>query len=580
MAETQINRSLGHASNFLATKDKTLKLINTQNYQDWTKEELIDEIKKLRKRKKYGLVWEMEREPEKVVKLCKEKLPILIENKSNEIKMEESKFTNTLIEGDNYHALSVLNYTHNGKIDIIYIDPPYNTGNKEWKYNDQFVGSEDGYRHSKWLSFMSKRLLLAKNLLTEKGIFFISIDDNELYQLKLLCDEIFGEENFIVNFIRKKKSTSTNVKGAQVSSQADYILCYGRTNQAKLNQRIFEKKNRVYPHHDEIGCYRTAGIEKKNSGSYKRDTMQFEIMGMPPREGKRWQIGEETARILEKNNRFVIEDGSVKQKIYDFEDKDTFSAQPNFLDFEDKGTFSAQPNILENLGTTNTAQKQLDKILGKSGVFENPKPVELIEHLIKISEVNNEAVILDFFAGSGTTGDAVIELNMKDGGNRRFILCTNNENDICTEVCYPRIKKVMENYQEKSKSSCLLNSFSLKYYRTDFVDAAETDSNKKKLVDSSTEILCLKENCFNLEFVGKEFRIYSGNNNKLLSIIYDDEGIEECKAKLKDFNLNAVIYIFSLDDSNKEEDFIDIANIIEIKPIPASIMNVYRRLFK
>jgi adenine-specific DNA-methyltransferase len=138
----------------------------------------------------------------------------------------------------------------------------------------------------------------------------------------------------------------------------------------------------------------------------------------------------------------------------------------------------------------------------------------------------------------------------------------------------------MENYKGKFNSPRFRNSFSLKYYRTDFVDATETDTNKKELVDRSTEMLCLKENCFNLEFENKDFRVYSGENDKLLSIIYDDDGINGCKTVLKDLNKKTVIYIFSLDDSNKEEEFTDIAGIIEIRPIPASILNVYRRLFR
>ncbi|WP_201328885.1 site-specific DNA-methyltransferase [Thermotomaculum hydrothermale] len=140
-----------------------------KNYSKWTKEDLIKEIKKLKKRKKYGIVWEDK--PEKVAELCKEKLPVLIEDKSKEIKTDKNKPINILIEGDNYHALSVLNYTHKEKIDVIYIDPPYNTGAKNWKYNNNYVDSNDLWRHSKWLSFMEKRILLAKKTIEKKWIF-------------------------------------------------------------------------------------------------------------------------------------------------------------------------------------------------------------------------------------------------------------------------------------------------------------------------------------------------------------------------------------------------------------------------
>src|SRR3989338_11166966 len=146
-----------------------------KDYPNWSKEELIRELKKVEKRKKYGIVWEDK--PEKVALLCKEKLPILAEDKGKEIKTDKTKPVNILIEGDNFHALSVLNYTHKGKIDVIYIDPQYNTGSGDFKYNDTYVNAEDTYRHSKWLSFMSARLKLAKNLLRPSGVLLVQIDD-------------------------------------------------------------------------------------------------------------------------------------------------------------------------------------------------------------------------------------------------------------------------------------------------------------------------------------------------------------------------------------------------------------------
>jgi adenine-specific DNA-methyltransferase len=176
-----------------------------KDYSKLNKEELLEVIKNLESKKKYGLVWDEEKVPEKVVVDCQHQLPVLKEVKDKEIITDPNQPTHILIEGDNYHALSVLNYTHKGKIDLIYIDPPYNTGNKDFIYNDRYVEKEDTWRHSKWLTFMSKRLELARELLTEKGVIFISIDDNEVAQLKLLCDKVFGEENFIGNICWFKK---------------------------------------------------------------------------------------------------------------------------------------------------------------------------------------------------------------------------------------------------------------------------------------------------------------------------------------------------------------------------------------
>src|SRR3989338_3822545 len=160
-----------------------------KDYSVWSKEELIKKVKALEKRKKYGIVWEDK--PEQVADLCKEKLPVLEEDKGREIKTNESKPINIIIEGDNYHALSVLNYTHKGKVDVIYIDPPYNTGNKSWKYNNDYVDTEDSFRHSKWLSFMEKRLKLAKTLLKRNGVLICAVYHNEQEGLGLLLKEIF-----------------------------------------------------------------------------------------------------------------------------------------------------------------------------------------------------------------------------------------------------------------------------------------------------------------------------------------------------------------------------------------------------
>ena len=178
-----------------------------ENYSEWSKQNLIDEVKKLKKRKKYGIVWEDK--PETVATLCKEKLPVLTEDESKEIETDKGKPVNILIEGDNYHALSVLNYTHKGKVDVIYIDPPYNTGAKDWKYSNDYVDINDSYRHSKWLSMMEKRLCLAKNLLKDNGVLICAIDDNEFHHLGCLFEEIFnGWETHCITIVHNPRGES------------------------------------------------------------------------------------------------------------------------------------------------------------------------------------------------------------------------------------------------------------------------------------------------------------------------------------------------------------------------------------
>ena len=341
---------------------------------------------------------------------------------------------NMFIEGDNLAALKILHKAYYGKVKMIYIDPPYNTGN-DFIYNDDFkqtrrsyeaeVGITDdegsvvrddglrtntgGHKHSNWLNMMYPRLFLVRNLLRQDGVIFVSIDDNEVHDLRLMMNEIFGEENFISQIIWKKKGTSTNVKGAQISSLTEYILVYGRSSKTELAQRWFSKDERVYNKLDSIGAYRTTVIEKKSSGSYDRNTMKFEILGRKPREGKRWQIGLTKAKELEERGRFVIENGIVKLKIYDFEDKDTFAANPN---------------LLLDYGSTQSGQIEVNELLDGHH-FDTPKPIALIKHLINLSVLRKDEladnIILDFFSGSGTTAHAVMQLNAEDGGNRQWI---------------------------------------------------------------------------------------------------------------------------------------------------------------
>ena len=359
---------------------------------------------------------------------------------------------NLIIHGDNLHALKALMPRYAGRVNCIYIDPPYNTGNEKWLYNDNVnspmmkewlknkspVDGEDLERHDKWLCMMWPRLQLLRELLAEDGVIFISIDDNEQHRLRMMMDEIFGEESFVASFLWKKKGTSTNVKGATVSPLADYQLCYRKSNNGSINPRIKSKKTRKYPHRDGEGNYRIEIIEKKNVGTYKRDTMRFKILGKTPRKGKRWQMGEKTANELEKNNRFIFEEGMVQRKIYDFEDKDTTSANPSYLP--------------ENCGSSDSANKSLISILGKHD-FENPKPSTLIVHLLKLATSEN-AIVIDSFAGSGTTAHAVLALNKEDGGNRKFILVECE--DYAHKITAERVRRVIKGVP-KSKDENLKN---------------------------------------------------------------------------------------------------------------------------
>src|SRR3989304_5312011 len=445
------------------------------NYEDYTREQLIEELKKLSKRKKYGLVWEEEKTKERFEADAEGKLPVLVEDKKREIKTDSDKPTHIIIEGDNYHALSVLNYTHAKSIDVIYIDPPYNTGNNDFKYNDKFVDREDSYRHSKWLSFMSKRLKLAKNLLKQSGVIFISIDDNEIAQLKLLCDDVFSEKNFIIDVIwNSRKSVSSD---AIVSLNHNHTLLYvkdidvlrevtKKSNKFKLPAQEEKISN---PDNDPRGRwvadpFEAAGVRKNLSYAIKNPNTGETYY---PVKGRHWAVLEEEYFKLLKDNRIVFgKNGKGKP------------SRKRFLsDAMEKGL--TPKSIWDDVGTTTNGTQELEDILGEKK-FNNPKPVSLIRRILELTTDKN-SIVLDFMAGSGTTGHAVLEANKEDGGNRQFILCTNNEDidnkgnaikhKICSDICYPRLKKVIKGYLNTRSKKVVGLGGNLKYYTCDFVEA-------------------------------------------------------------------------------------------------------------
>jgi len=251
-------------------REKMLAFLETLKEQHTDDDSLIalGEIEKELKSKKYGLVWEEHEEAVDVQ--MKTQIPVFTEVKEREICAGENGAYNFLLEGDNLHSLYLLEKTHRGKIDVIYIDPPYNTGKKDdFKYNDAFVVKEDTFRHSKWLSFMAERLKIAKKLLTEQGVIFISIDDNEQAALKLLCDEILGEHNYITSLIWQKKKGGSN-DSRHVATEHEYILVYANHIDDLNNIFIEYDENYVsrYKEKDEIGKYFWDTFKRKSGKQY------------------------------------------------------------------------------------------------------------------------------------------------------------------------------------------------------------------------------------------------------------------------------------------------------------------------
>ena len=552
--------------------------------------EIVRLKKELKKRKKYGLVWE--EKPEELVEMCKEKLPVLKEVKNKEIITDKDKPVNLLIEGDNYHALSVLNYTHAKKVDVIYIDPPYNTGNKDFIFNDHYVDREDAYRHSKWLAFMEKRLKLAKNLLKDTGVIFISIDDNEVAQLKLLMDhpDLFGENNFIANFIWRSKGGS-GTDPNNITVETEYTLCYARNiNRLRLNR--YKADTSGYGLIDKYvkvrGKYKLNKLDRKSLGYIKSldfPIKQGNLIAIPG--GKenykkiwRWRWSKKKVDWGLKNGFIVLKKGnngivSAYYKLYEFCDN-----EGNIIRRE----YPYNNLIPDGLCTTSTGNSEIEKIFGKR-VFEYPKSSKLMRYILSITSKQN-SIILDYMAGTGTTGQAVLELNKEDGGSRKFILCTNNENNngngykIAEDICYPRIKKVIGGYKNFKNEKVAGLGGNLKYFKTSFVNYDEpTDKNKIKLTEQATEMLCVREGTFEKVLDQKNFKIFK-NSNHYTGIIFDQAAIPAFKKAIKEIKGRFSVYVFSLGDETFDDEFKDIKQKVQLSPIPEAILRVYRRIFK
>lgn len=536
-------------------------------YDSLSREQLIDKILKLEK-EKYGLVWEDKEED--VAKRCETELPLLKEDKMREIVKDKSLPYNIIIEGDNYHSLYALSFSHKKSIDVIYIDPPYNTGNKDFVYNDSYVDKTDQFRHSKWLSFMSKRLRLARNLLSNKGLIFMSIDDTEFAQLKLLCDNIFTEKNFIIDLIWNSRKSVSN--DTIISLNHNHTLVYAKNidviQKNKNDYRLCSSKEKFSnPDNDPMGDWVADPFDAPNI----RPNLTYIIRNpntgknyLPPK-GRCWRTTEEEYMKFFTEGRIVFgKTGKGKPQLKRY-----------FSEAQVKGVVSK--SIWDDVGTTTNGTQELEKILGEKK-FNNPKPVSFLLKILELAS-SKDSTILDFFAGSGTTGHAVLEMNRRDGGQRKFILCTNNENNICHEVTYPRIKKVTEGYADVTGIPA-----NLKYYTQTFVPMVLSDNDKRELVNRSTDILCVAEDCFELireRGNQSDFSVFK-SANKQMAIIYDEDYIYDCIDYLNEnrSELETIIYVFSYDHTYDAEDFEGLNIQFSVKPIPEAIINVYRKISK
>jgi adenine-specific DNA-methyltransferase len=553
---------------------------------DYTKEELLGVIKGLKSRKKFGLVWE--EKPEDVATMCSTNLPVLYEVEERAIKHDLSQPTNLVIEGDNYHSLSVLNYTHAGRVSCIFIDPPYNTGNKSWKYNNRYVESDDMFKHSKWLSFMSKRLQLSKNLLTDDGILIATIDDYEAHTLRLLLDEVFGEENRLatVIVINKKSGRSTDKFFA---TSHEYYYFYAKNIQNAKTGLLGndESIQATFRNEDESGKFkwrdflRTGGFstpeERPNSHypifydpkSGRIEVEPFadaiEIIPLDSKGKKRvWRQTRPSLMKLVADGDIMIQDTRNGYKV---RIKDRIRTESIPKTVWDNPKYDAATH-----GT-----KLLEKVLGRPRAFDFPKSLYAVRDALDVALFEKDgAIVLDYFAGSGTTGHAVLELNRTKDMGLSFILCTNAESNIAEEVTYPRIANAVKGYAEVPGIPA-----NIRYFKTDFVERDETDDKTRaKLVASSKQIIAVKEETFEDVVSNKKFVVME-NAHKYSAIVFDQDSIPQAIqaiAKLPG-DKPVSIYVFSLSNDSYEGDFESLDRKHSLKPIPEGILAVYRRIF-
>lgn len=585
--------------------NKTELARKIQTLDGLSNEEKTALLELIRSHKKYGLVWE--EKPEDIEERLREDLPVLVERNDDKVHPIISDNPNApnhiIIEGDNLAALTELSYTHAGKVDVIYIDPPYNTGNRDFIYYDDFsddyrkipfVEREDSFRHSKWLSFMHRRLKLAKALLKDTGFIFLSIDDNEQANLKLLCDEIFGEHNF------KSNSIIINNRGGRdyggVALQHDYILVYSKSI-GQLN--LIDDPDKVFQYYDEIGGFNLMELRNRNVkfNSDNRPNLCYPFYVNPdnPDANNLLEIS------LEPKEGFVEVYPAKSNGIqtvwrWGKEEK----SRPNLnIQIFGKANRNGGYMIVQKYRKTTRMQRSvwdekefvnergsevLKEILAQS-IFSYPKSLATIIRVLEMGS-NEDSLILDFFAGSGTTLHAVMALNAKDHGYRSCVLCTNNENGICENVTYERNKRVIEGYTKPNGDEVPgLSDNNLRYYRTEFLPRERSVKNMRELVQASTGLLCIKNDLyteapFGDKKMNPKYARYFEHGNKRMLVIYEERAIPFIADIIKTMpdGEKIKVYVFSHGSYAYDDEFAEVEVRVELCALPQAIYDAYQKV--
>ena len=608
----------------------------------------------LRENKTYGLVWENKKEY--VEDKMQEKLPVLKEVPKRAIISDSKDAPNhILIEGDNLEALTTLAYTHAGQIDVIYIDPPYNRGEKDFKYNDNYIDKENPFKHSMWLSFMSKRLKLAKLLLSNEGVMIIHIDEHEYDALNLLLGtEIFSPRNCLGTIVWNKLNPKGDANAVAIQHEYIYVYCKDRDSFSTVNQTFlrakpnavniinkakslfaklgktvipeevrsvikpfnypakilkdfhvtydielinkefqawlsksnFNEGEKAYKYIDENGdVFQTVSMawpNKKTPGDEYFIPLKHPINGKDcPVPEKGWRYPPSTFKeMLGTAPAIELLPGMVVKGQIVFTTGNNGNNQP-------RSKYLLKDNMYENLPSIVNDGSSNDKLFKELGIsFEYPKTLSIARYLLR-NILPNAKYILDFFAGSGTTLHATMQLNAEDGGHRQCILVTNNENDICEKVTYERNKRVIQGYTTpKGEQVAGLTSNTLRYYKTHFVPREPNNTNKRELVAAATELLCIKNDVY------QEQSVFCGRRLKPTAARYFDDGRTQMLIIYNELTVKAFVkaiggmevggrikvYVFSNNSYAYADDFEAVADKVEVCALPAAIYDAYKKV--
>jgi adenine-specific DNA-methyltransferase len=556
---------------------------NAMSEKDLQKEimNLKAELKRFQKNK-LGLYWE--EKTEDIVELCKNNVPVLkFKEKKKGIEpyvvTNEKMSDNLLIEGDNYHALSVLNYTHKKKFDVIYIDPPYNTGAKDWKYNNDYVDEKDAYRHSKWISMMNKRLQIAKDLLKDNGVLIVTIDDYEIFTLLGILENLGATTIGRISICIKPEGRRQSKYVMEAHEYAIFVT-WGNPVMRGLNADF----GLDFPEQDEISKFRWEGLMRRDAGREDRGSAYWypffvnkdgdikfektkgyiEIWPINTKGIERvWLWDKERAIENISQLRAVVR--GEKVTVY-YKRREQGRVKPTSFWYGSKYNANAYGTRLVQTMLPETS-------------FDYPKSIYSVLDCIDLF-LPKDGLVLDFFAGSGTTGHATLMLNQGDEGSRRFILCTNNENNIAEEVTYRRIVRAINGYKSGSEKISGLGG-NLRYYKTDLVNIEHLhkipDEAKIRVTYQAGEMIAVREDTLNEVEKNEWWQTFEGHGRMTAIYFKEDKSkLAELIEKLEKKGLPVALYIFSWGKNEYRGEYSSAH--IRVEDIPEPILEVYKEI--